>query len=365
MKRLILSLFVSILTLSVVFAQAPELFSYQSVIRNSANSIVANSNVGLRLSILQGTSGGTPVYVETHSATSNTNGLVSVEIGGGVIVSGIFAAIDWENGPFYLRTETDISGGTNYTISGIIQLISVPYALYAKRAQNGLPPGGTEGQVLTIVGGVPTWTGGNPVFPPGTVHCLGTSMSIVDVINPSTGATWMDRNLGASQVAQSESDVNAYGDVYQWGRGPDGHQCRTSPSTTISSSTDQPGHGNFIVTSQDWRVPANNSLWQGVNGINNPCPSGYRLPTESELNAERLSWPSNNSAGAFASPLNFTLSGIRSGTDGIISQEGAFGHYYTSTIDGLNVRVVRVDPTNAFFFSIVRVYGRSVRCIKN
>jgi hypothetical protein len=123
------------------------------------------------------------------------------------------------------------------------------------------------------------------------------------VTNPATGKTWMDRNLGASQVATSSTDANAYGDLYQWGRGSDGHQCRNSPNTSTLSSTDQPGHGSFIFSPSDWRSPQNGNLWQGLSGINNPCPSGYRLPTEAELNSERLSWISNNAAGAFASPL--------------------------------------------------------------
>ena len=106
---------------------------------------------------------------------------------------------------------------------------------------------------------------------------------IIDVLNPITGKTWMDRNLGASGVGGA-------GDFYQWGRGSDGHQCYNSDTTTTLSSADQPGHGYFIITNQwgnrDWRSPSNQNLWQGVGGINNPCPSGYRLPTLSEFNEE-------------------------------------------------------------------------------
>jgi hypothetical protein len=86
-----------------------------------------------------------------------------------------------------------------------------------------------------------------PAYPLGTVHCNGTPTAVVEVINPITGRTWMDRNLGASQVATSSTDANSYGDLYQWGRRADGHQCRTSPTTSTLSSTDQPGHGKFIL----------------------------------------------------------------------------------------------------------------------
>ncbi|NDB36338.1 MAG: hypothetical protein EB023_13595, partial [Flavobacteriia bacterium] len=132
-----------------------------------------------------------------------------------------------------------------------------------------------------------------PQYPANSLFCAAGATAIVDVLNPTTGVTWMDRNLGATQVATSSTDQNAYGDLYQWGRRTDGHQCRTSPTTGTLSSVDQPAHGSFILAPNapyDWRSPQNANLWQGVNGVNNPCPSGYRLPTETELNNERLSW---------------------------------------------------------------------------
>lgn len=141
-------------------------------------------------------------------------------------------------------------------------------------------------------------------YPANSVFCANGPTAIVDVTNPTTGKTWMDRNLGASQVATSSTDQNAYGDLYQWGRRADGHQCRTSPTTATLSSVDQPAHGNFIVSPNqphEWRSPQNVNLWQGVNGVNNPCPSGYRIPTETEINAERLSWSTNTSVGALVS----------------------------------------------------------------
>jgi hypothetical protein len=95
----------------------------------------------------------------------------------------------------------------------------------------------------------------------------------------SAGQVWMDRNLGASRVATSSTDSAAYGDLYQWGRGADGHQIRTSGTTDVTSDTDVPGHDDFITTNTspyDWRSPQNDNLWQGVSGINNPCPDMFR-----------------------------------------------------------------------------------------
>ena len=177
-----------------------------------------------------------------------------------------------------------------------------------------------------------------PTWPAGTVHCTAVPTAIVDVTNPTTGKIWMDRNLGATQVATSSTDANSYGDLYQWGRRADGHQCRTSPTTATLSSVDQPANGNYILAANfplDWRSPQNANLWQGVNGVNNPCPSGYRIPTETELNAENLSWSQNNSVGAFASPLKLPVGGGRDDSHvGSLFAVGANGYYWSSTVSG-------------------------------
>ena len=117
------------------FSQAPQKISYQAIVRNASNTLVTNSNIGMQVSILQGSSTGIAFFVERHFPTTNANGLVTVEIGTGVLVSGNFTTIDWSAGPYYLKTETDLNGGANYTISGTTQILSVPYALFAKKAE--------------------------------------------------------------------------------------------------------------------------------------------------------------------------------------------------------------------------------------
>ncbi|MBI9069936.1 MAG: hypothetical protein JEZ09_21785, partial [Salinivirgaceae bacterium] len=135
-----------------VKAQSPEKMSYQAVIRNNSDALVTSTQVGMQISILQGSADGTPVYTETQTPTTNVNGLVSFEIGGdnATVVSGYFSTINWANGIYFIKTETDPTGGTNYTITGTSQLLSVPYALHAKTAE-------------TITGGInesdPTFTG--------------------------------------------------------------------------------------------------------------------------------------------------------------------------------------------------------------
>jgi uncharacterized protein (TIGR02145 family) len=127
MKKIFTIIAVVILTTSV-FAQVPQKMNYQAVIRDAGNTLITNHAVGMQISILQGSATGTPVYIETQTPTTNANGLVTIEIGEGTG----FDAINWSNGPFFIKTETDPTGGTSYTITGTSQLSSVPYALYAK-----------------------------------------------------------------------------------------------------------------------------------------------------------------------------------------------------------------------------------------
>lgn len=135
MKKIITICAALFITASV-FAQSPEKMSYQAVVRDGSNNLVTSSAVGMQLSILQGSASGTAVYVETQTPTSNANGLVSVEIGSGTVVSGNFTNINWSNGPYFIKTETDPTGGTSYSITGTSQLLSVPFALHAKTADS-------------------------------------------------------------------------------------------------------------------------------------------------------------------------------------------------------------------------------------
>ena len=143
MKK-IYSILAGLLLTASVFAQAPQKMSYQAVIRNSSNTLITSAPIGMQISVLQGSASGTAVYVETQTPSTNANGLVSVEIGGGTVVSGNFSSINWATGPYFIKTETDPTGGTVYTITGTNELMSVPYALFSA---NGTPgPAGPQGR---------------------------------------------------------------------------------------------------------------------------------------------------------------------------------------------------------------------------
>ncbi len=424
----------NLLIISSVSAQAPQKMSYQAVIRNASNALVTSTPVGMQISILQGSLTGTAIYVETQTPSTNANGLVSLEIGTGIPVTGTFAGINWANGPYFIKTETDPTGGTAYSIAGTNELMSVPYALFSANGAAGATgatgsqgiqgltgaagadgatgsqgiqgltgaagatgatgsqgiqgvPGATGTfQSGTVAGQILYWNGTawvtvaagnvgqvlvvNNNGQPSWINLLGAGTgSSTDVYNSITGKVWMDRNLGASQVATSSTDAASYGDLYQWGRATDGHQIRTSGTTATLSAIDQPGHGNFITTAaapNDWRSPQNTNLWQGVSGVNNPCPSGYRLPTETELDAERASWgANNNAAGAFASPLKLPMPGGRNYSTGSLNNVGTEGLYWSSTVSGTNSRFLFFDSSFATISFNGRAYGFSVRCLKD
>ena len=194
---------------------------------------------------------------------------------------------------------------------------------------------------------------------------------VVEVTSPITNRKWMDRNLGASRKALSSSDDLAFGDLYQWGRGRDGHQCRDSRTRSGSISIDRPGHDRFIletITADDWRNPQNNSLWQGLGGINNPCPAGFRIPTINEFTAEKI----DTGAEAFSSFLKLPYSGWRNNTNGAISliaESTSYGFVWSSTVstgnDSNDAEAFAYYSTRAYPNPYARARGYSVRCIKN
>jgi prepilin-type N-terminal cleavage/methylation domain-containing protein/uncharacterized protein (TIGR02145 family) len=196
----------------------------------------------------------------------------------------------------------------------------------------------------------------------------GSPVTYGTVLNSTTTRCWLDRNLGATQVAMSDSDVDSYGNLFQWGRLDDGHQNRASLTTSTLATTDFPGHSSFILRASypfNWRNPQNNDLWQGLNGINNPCPSGFRVPTATEWISEISSWSAGNRLAAFASPLKLVGAGQRSATNGAISATFTNGFYWSSTLDNDYSLFLDLYTSGAQMNSGPMGAGYSVRCIKD
>ncbi len=199
-------------------------------------------------------------------------------------------------------------------------------------------------------------------------------------VTTATGRIWLDRNLGASRVATSSTDTQGYGDYYQWGRPADGHQTKyltnnnSTGVTTTRSATAVPSTDLWIAPidgSNDWLSTPDNTLWTGANPATNPCPAGFRIPTESEWSAERATWSSTNAAGGFASPLKLTRPGMLTsfGSSGAyFTAKDNFGQYLTQTAYTTNggARYFGIEGGNAWFDqNYYKSDGMSVRCIQN
>lgn len=214
------------------------------------------------------------------------------------------------------------------------------------------------------------------------------------IVSPVTGRKWLDKNLGAANVPTAYNDWQNGGDLFQWGRITDGHQLitRNGPdshdndgvwigsetSGTIGDcssqvpgwiSLDVPSHTKFIIVTThcatnapyDWRNPQNETLWQGVNGINNPCPTGWRLPTKGEFEAENLT-----SGSPAYNQLKFNVTGRRD-ENGFINSGG--GYYWTSTAVSMGTQkgsyVFGMDASSIIWLDKSRANAYAVRCIKD
>ncbi len=183
------------------------------------------------------------------------------------------------------------------------------------------------------------------------------------------GKCWLDRNLGAAQVATSSADEKSYGWYFQWGRGADGHQIPTSGTTTTLSSSDNPGNAKFIIADSntytyDWRSPQNDRLWQGVSGINNPCPVGFRVPTQEEWTNLVDTSHITSSATAYSSSSKLPLAGNRNYSGSWLGQ-GSYGYYWSSSPSGTGAANLYFNSTYVYPANTSnRADGFSVRCLK-
>lgn len=217
---------------------------------------------------------------------------------------------------------------------------------------------------------------------------LGSGGLTYGVVMGSDGKKWLDRNLGATRVALSVDDYQAYGDLFQWGRGNDGHQLISHTSSTSAngvngstftlSTTNTPGNNLFIKNTSnsglgfiDWRNPQNNNLWQGVSGTNNVCPAGFRVPTISEFQTLITASSISNNTSAYNSALKFTGAGEREQSNASVGSNlyGGYGYYWSSSTGGssnVSSMFMHFSPYgNLTTTPYSRHFGMSIRCIRN
>jgi uncharacterized protein (TIGR02145 family) len=366
-----------------IWAQAPDSLSYQMVVRDSNAEVVKNGVVSIEVSLLQGSTSSQAVYTEIHSDTTTISGLVSLTIGAGSSINGDLSAIDWSDGPYFLSVRIDPEGGTDFGSHETIEIVSVPYSLYSDRSDSAKLALHTDTLAISVSSDGDTLflgSDGQFLIVPGLSEanpsqtCLEDTTEVVKVTT-ATGRVWMDRNLGAFQAATAVDDPLAFGGYYQWGRDTDGHQCRDSDTSQTLATTAAPDSGNvwdgkFIVTQQapnDWLdMQDEENLWQGVDGVNNPCPTGFRVPTEVEWESEIATWGGDdaNADSAFASPLRLPATGNRAPLSGAVLLEGVNVVYWSCTLSGNLAR--RLLLTSKFLVTgASRSNGHAVRCIQD
>ena len=259
--------------------------------------------------------------------------------------------------------------GTAYTITDNVELRYIRFGVTPKAAN------GTGTEVKS------TFTAVVPEVTSVTFTYNGSNVTYGIIKSAVTGRKWLDRNLGAAGIADSVADYEDYGDLFQWGRGADGHQRinRTGwedadmigvhGTTTTLADKPAPGHNQFIITtgvaSGDWLTPQNSNLWQGVAGVNNPCPAGWRIPTQAEWDAEAFV----GIKGGFEK-LKLTYTGFRL-ADGTFLRSHSHGAYATSntTISDTGFGLSTMVSWDKTAFRLALANNRGValacRCIKN
>lgn len=344
--------------------------------------------VGYGAQISFNTTGTSSVDLPTVTTTDATSITQTGALSGGNVLSDggtsiIARGICWattEN-PTILNNTIPVSGTTGSFGSTLTGLTANTMYFIRAYATNSSGTGYGAQVTFTTSGGTTSGpTGGNAV-------CDGSQPTTVVTVTSTTGKIWMDRNLGASRAALNSKDFNAYGCLYQWGRGNDGHASITwergeegpfgeiagaavNGTTTTLSTSDSPGNALFITDEvsipYDWRSPKNDNLWQGVNGINNPCPAGFRVPTKAEFQAEITAYSITGPTGAFNSIHRFPQAGDRAFDSGSVRGQGEDIFLWTSTTD-FNDSIDILIQAGAVYSTVGngRAGGYSVRCIKN
>ena len=399
MKK-IYTIVVALFLSAIVFAQAPQKISYQAVIRDASNNLVTSHSVGMKISILQGSATGTAVYTETQTPTTNANGLVSIQFGGGTG----FSSIDWSTGSYFIQTETDPIGGTNYTITGTSQMLSVPYALYSKTAENGF-----SGNYNDL--------SNKPIIPNSQLNSDWNSTSgIEQILNKprfevsKTGDTLylgIENHIIIPGISNANHPLNTVKDI-------DGNSYKTvvignqlwmaenlkttkfNDGTLILIEKDYNSWINLTTPSYCWYN--NDSLsykntygalynWFVTIGNKNICPLGWHVPTENDwkiLDATLGGWEVSGGKMKEKGAIYWTgnidasnssgFTGLPGGTrNDVISLENfinlnSFGYWWTSSaFDTQKAKYISLlNFSDDFYYgSSNKNVGNSIRCLKD
>ncbi|MGB4204110.1 MAG: FISUMP domain-containing protein [Bacteroidales bacterium] len=373
MKKLLLTI-INLMLIITVIAQAPQGISHQAVIRDANNQLVINTQVGVKISILRYNIEGYIVYSETHTPVSNANGLISFVIGRGTVVSGVFADIDWTNGPYFIKIEVDPAGGTNYTITGTSQILSVPYAFHSS-SLTLTSEDGTKYRISVD-------NDGNIFTTNITTHLCGTpftdsrddqSYNTVLIGNQC----WMAENLKYLPGVidpDTGSEITPYYYVY----GYDG------TDVDEAKATDE-YHTYGALYNWPAAMAGGASSIANPSGVQGVCPMGWHLPSDAEwtqltdyLGGEDVAGGKLKEAGTehWAAPnegatneTGFTaLPGGGRFSDGTFDSSGYFGNWWSATEDDTDYAwgwYMSYDNGGVYRNWYSKELGLSVRCVRD
>jgi uncharacterized protein (TIGR02145 family) len=367
--KILFTLFAAAFINISLFAQAPQKMSYQAVIRNGSNNLVTNAPVKMRISILQGSSTGTSVYSELHSATTNANGLVTIEIGTGTSPTGTFSSINWGNSTYFLKTETDPTNGTNYSIVGTSQLLSVPYALYS----NDVP-------VRVSSSGDTLYIGSRNIIIPGISNANLTVTDASGNTYPTVAIgtqVWMAENLRTTKYRDG-SNIPVITDNAQWAN--NWNNKTTLPMMGWYKNEQKTYSDNKFGALYNWYA-----INPATNGNKNVCPTGWHVPTDAEWviltnffggasvaggkmkSTGTQHWLSPNADATNSSGWSGLPGGNRNCL-GAFFGVSEYGFWWTSTEsdnDGAWLRSLYYSYGDLNRSGDCKNYGFSVRCIKD
>jgi hypothetical protein len=343
-------LFLPLLALALsLSAQAPARFSYQSVVRNPANLLVSNGPVGLEVKIRQGSVSGTVVYHETHALTSNSNGLITAEIGSGQVVSGSISGIVWSAGPYFLEAATDPFGGTTYSLSSTRELLSVPYALYAENAGN--TGGGNSisaGTGLTLNGNVMDAQTSTPLWNANALQSgpISTAAPLLNDVLTWNGAAWIPAapsggGGGGGTTVNCNTTSNTNYTIR--GTGSGNYECTNA---IVITSTDKVGIGTTSPSSSfDLNIGTGGFLVDGSSSTSNIAG---RL---------RIGSTSSSTYDLQVDGQAYVTSGIRVGTTSSPSSGGILANNIIET----NQRFIQGSSTTGTGTAIIRTSSGELR----
>lgn len=379
--RYLATTLIAILSFLNLFSQAPEKFSFQAVVRNSSNQLVINQQIGIKISILEGSTTGTAVYSEVHSTLTNAQGLLSIQVGNGSDILGNINSINWSSGLFYIKSEIDIEGGTNYTIQTNQQLISVPYALYSNDVPSSVSASGDTlyiGNSFYIIPGISAANQVSTLLP--SDHNCGEPLvhnpnKIYGTLIDQEGNTYKTIVIGSQKWMAENLKTITY-------RNGDAILTLNASQWNSTNSGAWLYYNNDISNQCPYGKIYN---WYTVIDSRNVCPNGWHVPSLQEWNTlinalggEMVAGGKLKSTGldhwSLFNEQATNESGFSCLPGGISSSEantfflGENAYFWTtSVVNAFVVSGIRMNSTDGSVSEIQnpRTEGMSIRCIED